>query len=395
MRKNEVQDLAVMGGIPLFDRILHVGRPNLGNKESFFKKAENIFDRVWLTNKGPYVQEFEREIAALTGTKHCIATCNGTVALEIAIRALELREEVIVPSFTFIATAHALQWQAITPVFADIMERTHTLDPESVEQMITPRTTGIIGVHLWGNPCDIEGLAYIAEKYGLKLMFDASHALGNRYHENMIGSFGKAEVFSFHATKMINSFEGGAVVTNDDELAEKIRLMKNFGFSGMDNVIYIGTNGKLNEMAAAMGLTSLESIASFKARNKKNYMLYKSLLNQVPGIQLLNADYDDGGNHQYVVVMVDEQYGLSRDQLMHLMQAENIRVRRYFWPGCHCMEPYRSYYPHAGLLLPVTKKVAQHVLVFPTGMDVDEPDIIRICELIKFVQQHVSEITFK
>ncbi|MEI2422502.1 DegT/DnrJ/EryC1/StrS family aminotransferase, partial [Arthrospira platensis SPKY2] len=173
--------------------------------------------------------------------------CNGTIALEILIRATELKGEVIVPSFTFIATAHALQWQEITPVFCDIDPKTHTLDPLAVEKMITPRTSGIIGVHVWGQPCNIEALTEIANQHNLKLVFDASHAFGCSYQGTMIGNFGEAEVFSFHATKFVNTFEGGAVVTNNDELAAKIRLMKNFGFAGFDNVIYIGTNGKMDE----------------------------------------------------------------------------------------------------------------------------------------------------
>ena len=180
--------------------------------------------------------------------------CNATVALEIAIRAMGMSGEVIVPSFTFVATAHALQWQEITPVFCDIDPRTHNLDPNRIEEMITPRTTGIIGVHVWGRPCAVDALAEIAQRRHLKLLFDAAHAFGCSYQGQMIGNFGDAEVFSFHATKFFNTFEGGAVVTNDDELAAKMRLMKNFGFHGYDNVIYVGTNGKMSEVSAAMGL---------------------------------------------------------------------------------------------------------------------------------------------
>ena len=168
-----------------------------------------MLDNRWLTNNGPFVREFEGQVARLAGVKHCIATCNGTVALEIAIRAAGLSGEVIVPSFTFIATAHALQWQEITPVFADIDPQTHHLDPRCVEKMITPRTTGIVAVHLWGAPCDIESLSAIASKHGLKLLFDAAHAFGSSYKGRAIGSFGQGEVFSFHATKFINTLEGG------------------------------------------------------------------------------------------------------------------------------------------------------------------------------------------
>ena len=176
-----------------------------------------MLDRRWLSNNGVFVRDFERQIADYLGVKHCIAVCNGTIALELAIRALELKGEVIIPSFTFIATAHALQWQEITPVFCDIDPKTHTLNPWRVESLITPRTSGIIGVHVWGQPCDVETLTEIANKHHLKLMFDASHAFGCSHGRTMIGNFGSAEVFSFHATKFINAFEGGAIVTNDDE----------------------------------------------------------------------------------------------------------------------------------------------------------------------------------
>jgi len=197
--------------------------------------------------------------------------------------------EVIIPSFTFIATAHALQWQEITPVFCDIDRRTHTLDPKKVEQMITPRTTGIIGVHVWGHACDVEGLSEIANRRGLKLIFDSAHAFGCSANGRMIGGFGDVEVFSFHATKFLNSLEGGAVVTNDDELAKKIRLMKNFGFTHYDQTDYVGTNGKLNEVSAAVGLTNLESMDDFITANYRNYEEYVKELSELPGVEIFQA----------------------------------------------------------------------------------------------------------
>ncbi len=243
-----------------------------------------MLDRNWLTNNGPYVQQFETRIAEFLGVRHCIAMCNGTVALEIAIRALGLSGEVIVPSFTFVATAHALQWQEITPVFCDIDPATHHLDPAQVEKMITPRTTGIIGVHTWGRPCDMDALEAIARRRKLQLLFDAAHAFGCSYKGKLVGGFGRCEVLSFHATKFFNTFEGGAVLTDDDALAEKMRLMRNFGFSGYDNVIYIGTNGKMTEVCAAMGLTSLESVEQFMETNRRNHHAYTPRVEGIPGI---------------------------------------------------------------------------------------------------------------
>lgn len=376
-------DLAINGAPPAFEQQLHVGRPNMGSKEAFMKHMDDIFERRWLTNNGPMVQELEKRVADLHGVKHCVAMCNGTVALEIAIRALGLEGEVIVPSFTFIATAHALHWQAITPVFADIDPVTHNLDPAAVRRMITPRTTGIIGVHLWGRGAPVDELQVIAEEHGLKLMFDAAHAFGCSYKGKMIGNFGACEVLSFHATKFFNTFEGGAVVTNDDELAETMRLMRNFGFVAMDTVVHPGINGKMIEVAAAMGLVNLEAIDSVIESNRRNHQLYREALSGLPGISLLTFDEAERNNYQYVVLEVGEDCPVSRDQIIEALHAENIRARKYFWPGCHKMQPYRELYPHAGLLLTHTKQVADRVVVLPTGTAMDADMVLAVATVIR------------
>jgi len=391
--KNNLHSLSIFSGSPAFENILHVGRPNIGNRQRFLYLMNNMLDRRWFTNEGPYVKEFEGKIAEYLGIKHCIAMCNGTIALEIAIRALELKGEVIVPSFTFIATAHSLQWQEITPVFCDIDNRNHHLDPTMVEKMITPRTSGILGVHTWGRPCDIEALSDLAQKRNLKLLFDAAHAFGCSHNKRMIGNFGSAEVFSFHATKFFNTFEGGAIVTNNDDLAKKMRLMKNFGFAGYDNVIYIGTNGKMNEAAAAMGLTNMESLDEFVAVNRSNYECYFSCLKDICGIKILRYENNEKRNYQYIILEVDEvESGLSRDELLKVLHRENILARSYFNPGCHRMEPYRSYFPHAHLLLPQTEKVAQRVLVLPTGTAVTPDQISIVCSIIRTAIENAPKV---
>jgi dTDP-4-amino-4,6-dideoxygalactose transaminase len=389
-----LNDLAILGGTPAFAEKLHVGRPNIGNRDRLMERVNNILDSRWLTNGGPYEQAFERRIADLTGVKHCVAMCNATVALEIAIRALGMTGEVIVPSFTFVATAHALQWQEITPVFCDIDSRTFTLDPVKVEAMITPRTTGIIAVHVFGKICDVKALSEIAKRRGLKLIFDSAHAFGCSYHGQPVGRFGDAEVFSFHATKFINALEGGAVVTNDTELAQKIRLMKNFGFTHYDRTNYIGTNGKMNEVSAAMGLTNMESIDDFVAVNHRNYTLYAQEFGDLEGVSLVTYDSREKCNYQYVVVEIDQDRTLvTRDQLMELLHKENVLARRYFYPGCHQMEPYRSYFPHAGLLLPVTERLAERVLSLPTGTAIGSDEIRKICEIIRLVVNNGREVS--
>jgi dTDP-4-amino-4,6-dideoxygalactose transaminase len=388
-----VKDLAIFGNEPAFEKPVHVGKPNVGSRQQLMRRIEDLLDRRWLTNAGPYVIEFEKRLAQLLGVKHTIAMCNATVALEIAIRAVGLKGEVIVPSFTFIATAHALQWQEITPVFADIDPVTHNLAPEAVERMITPRTSGIIGVHVWGRPCAVDALTQIARKHKLKLLFDAAHAMACSHGGRMIGNFGDAEVLSFHATKFLNTFEGGAILTNDDELNAKVRLMKNFGFAGYDNVIYLGTNGKMNEVSAAMGITGLESLDEFIAVNRRNYDCYRKELARIPGVDLMQYDGRERGNYQYVVAEVDaERAGISRDELVKVLHAENVLARRYFYPGCHRMEPYRSLFPNAGVLLPNTERVASRVLVLPTGTSVGENEVRVISRIIRLATAAGNEV---
>lgn len=392
--KKTISDLAIFSATPTFTDPLHVGRPNIGDRQRLLARINDMLDRRWLTNDGAYVQEFEQRVAGLIGLKHCIAMCNGTVALEIAIRALGLKGEVIVPSFTFIATAHALQWQEITPVFCDIDPQTHNIDPRLVEQMITPRTTGIIGVHVWGRACNVEALTEIAQNHNLKLLFDAAHAFGCSYKGRMIGNFGDAEMFSFHATKFFNTFEGGAIVTNDEELAARMRLMKNFGFAGYDKVIYIGTNGKMSEISAAMGLTGLESLDDFIQINKRNYYAYQRELMGLPGVSMVRYDEQENCNYQYIVLEIDENVtAISRDTIMGILHAENILARRYFYPGCHRMEPYRSFFPHSGLLLPETERLARRILLMPTGTGIDQGQINAVCSVLRFIMEHAPEIT--
>lgn len=373
------------GASPLFERPLHVGRPNVGSRETFLQLAGEMFDRGWLTNDGPLVKAFERRVAEYLQVKHCVAMCNGTIALEIAIRALGLTGEVIVPSYTFIATAHALDWQGITPVFADIDPRTHNLDPAAVRRMITPRTSGIIGVHLWGRPGPVEELQEIANERGLALMHDAAHAFGCSHRGRMIGGFGRAEVLSFHATKFFNTFEGGAVVTNDDELASTMRLMRNFGFSGFDNVIHPGTNGKMVEICAAMGLANFDHIDSVIEINRRNHRAYRDALDNLSGLYLLEYDEAERCNFQYIVVEVAEEFPASRDTLVAALNAENVLARKYFWPGCHRMMPYRELFPHAGLVLPHTNRVADRVIVLPTGSALPEGAAEAIVGIIRRV----------
>ncbi|HET6977583.1 MAG TPA: aminotransferase class I/II-fold pyridoxal phosphate-dependent enzyme [Pyrinomonadaceae bacterium] len=390
--KNVIGDLQIFGGRPAFDEKLHVGRPNIGNRQRFAERVNEILERKWLTNNGPCVEEFEQRIQDLTGVKHCVAICNATIALEIAIRALGLEGEVIVPSFTFVATAHALLWQGITPIFCDIDPQTHTIAPDKIESLITPRTTGIIAVNLWGNSCDIAGLEKIATGRGLKLLFDSAHAFGCSYQGRMIGNFGNAEVFSFHATKFVNSSEGGAIVTNDDNLSQAARLMQNFGFTSYDQIACVGTNGKMSEICAAMGLTNLESMTDFIEINRRHRKQYAEELAGLSGLTLLPTNQEEECNYQYVVLEIDAaRTVVTRDELMQILHRENVLARRYFYPGCHRMKPYNL----SRLTLVETERVSDRVLSLPTGTSITPSDISTICGMIRLVITNGREVSEK
>jgi dTDP-4-amino-4,6-dideoxygalactose transaminase len=393
LTKKSIEDFAVFGGEASFDQPLHVGRPNIGSKERLLQRINEVVDRRWLTNSGPCVEEFEQQLRQLLGVGHCDSMCNATDGLQLAMRAMEMHGEVIVPAFTFIATAHAVQWLGFNPVFCDVDPRTHTIDPARVEELITPQTTGILGVHLWGQPCDIEALAAIASRHGLKLLFDAAHAFNCSSRGRMIGNFGDAEVFSFHATKFFNTFEGGALSTNNAELSRRVRRMRNFGFAGLDQTDTLGTNAKMSEASAAMGLTNLESLQDFIETNQRNYHAYLRGIEGIPGVRMLEYDASEKRNYQYIVIEVEESEAvLSRDSLQEILWAENVLARRYFYPGCHHMQPYASTMPDIGSRLPVTERLARRVLVLPTGTAVGVEQIEMICGILRFAVSRGGDI---
>ena len=375
-KKSSWSDLAIFGGEPAFAEPLHVGRPHLPDRAKFERAMDRIWDSRLLSNNGPFVQELEARFAEMAGTRHAIATCNATLALQLVARGLDLRGEVILPSFTFIATAHAFRWEGLTPVFADVDPQTHCLDPDQLESLITDDTAAIAGVHLWGNVCDVERLEALAKKYGLYLLFDAAHALGSSGPCGRIGAYGDAEVFSLHATKIVSGFEGGMVTTNSDLLAHHLRSLRNFGFAGYDDVRGIGTNAKMSEPSAAMALCGLDDLDSAVAHNRANLDRYRSVFQSLNGIQLVEPADPRGTNAQYIVLDIDErEAGMSRDRLMEALWGEGVRARRYFHPGCHLSEPYRWECRDAAERLPVTDELSRRLLVLPTGTSVGEGEI--------------------
>ncbi|MFE9499898.1 DegT/DnrJ/EryC1/StrS family aminotransferase [Streptomyces collinus] len=374
------RDLAVLGGAPWFDRPVAVGRPITGDRQRFMGRVHEILDRGQLSNNGPVVQEFEQRVAEVLGVRHCISTCNATTGLQLALHAAGAAGEVIVPSLTFVATAHAASWLGLQPVFCDVDPVSRTIDPDLVEALITPRTTAILGVHLWGRPCAVDRLAKIAHTHRVALLFDAAHAFGCTVEGRAVGGFGHAEVFSFHATKVVNSFEGGAVVTNDEEFARTVRSMRNFGMDEERQVRNLGLNAKMSEVSAAMGLTSLEAFPRTIEANMRNFLAYQESLSGIPQITLLDFQPGESHNYGYVVIEVTpDEDGITRDVLYQALLAENVISQRYFSPGVHTMPPYAA----PAHRLPITDRVASRVLALPTGPGTTRQEINAISMLIR------------
>lgn len=387
-----LRDLALFGGEPLADSPLHVGAPNIGDRRRLHELIDDALDRRWLTNDGPYVQAFERRVADLVGVERCIATSSATTGLMLLAACLGLRGEVVMPALTFVATAHAMRWQGLTPVFADVERDTLTLSPASAASALSDRTSAVLGVHLWGTPCDVDGLDRLARDRSCALVFDAAHALGSRVGGRPVGSSGAAEVFSFHATKLCNAFEGGVVATNDPGLAAALDGARNFGFAGEDEVSGLGINAKMSEVSAAMGLVSLDALDHFAEVNRTNHEHYRLGLAGAPGLVLRDPDIGSTPTRPYVVAEVDGGPGLTRDELLTVLRTENVLARRYFVPGCHRVPPYRDDPGTCPIPLPVTEAVLDRVLVLPTGTATPTSTVDRICEVIRCLTAHPDEV---
>jgi dTDP-4-amino-4,6-dideoxygalactose transaminase len=388
--KNTIDDLAVFGGEPLFHEVLHVGRPNIINREALISRINEAMDRRWLSNDGPLVNELEARFSDFLDVQHCIAVTNATTGLQLAAKALDIRGEVIVPSFTFIGTAHALAWIGLKLVFCDVLSENHTLNPDVVEEKINGKTGAILSVHLWGGASDIDALQQIADRHRIPLIFDAAHAIGSTYKKQRLGGFGALSVFSLHATKAINSLEGGLVTTNNDELAKKIRLMRSYGFESEDCVTMLGINAKMNEFSAAMGISNLEGYEFLRDHNHKLYAAYCNGLLGINGVSFLRANDKEENNYHYAVIAIDESAPIKRDTLHRVLVAENIYARRYFRPGCHLSPPYCL----SGNIdaLPVTENLSATLLQLPTGQQMNIEKAQYIAGLIRLCLDNGAEI---
>ena len=381
-------ELALVTGIPAFTTTLKTGSPNVLQPDRTAALIAAAMRDNRLTNDGPLVQELESRFAAFQGVKHAVAVANDTLGLQLAAWALGMRGDILMPSFTFIGTAHALAWIGLRPVFCEVSRDTHTLDPQRVVDAMTSATGGILGVHIWGQPCDIESLQRIAKTRGVPLLFDSAHACGSSYRSVRVGGFGDAEVFSLHATKSINGLEGGVVTTNNEDLAERVRLLRNFGFVGEDAVSGIGINAKMNEFSAAMALANLECYDRLFAHDREIHEAYRHGLAGLDGIALQECRPDSRRCDHYAVVSVSETAAIGCEALRRVLAAENVIARRYFFPGCHRLPPYNR--EHRSL--PITDRLCRTVLQLPTGLQLTPEDAAKIAAIVAHACEHADEV---
>lgn len=393
--KNNIKELAFFGGERLFNILLPVGQINVPEYERFKALANDIFDRKHYASHGELTLEFEDNFSKLTGMKNSIAVTNGTVAISIAAKALNLplKSKVIVPSFTFIGTVQALTWAGLEPVFADIDLETHTITYETVAPLLKNKNiSAILGVHLWGNPCDVTRLDEIEQQYGIPVFYDAAHAVGSAYKHKSLASFGHCATFSLHATKVLQAAEGGVICTDDDELAERIRNIGSSYGRRRQVPIPMVIHSCFSELQAAMALLSIEKFPEYVTNNKHRYLLYKEKLKNIAGLSVIEYDESMQGNYQYVVFRLNEEkFGLSRDLLVEILSKENIIARRYFIPAAHKSIPYINM-ECAKAKLPNTELLIQEVFQLPSGQIVSDEHIEQICELIFFIQQNAEAI---
>ena len=365
---------------------IFVTRPLLPNLSSLESHLIDIWESKWLTNMGSKHNELENKLKDVLKVPNVSLFNNGTIALLVAIKSLDLPygSEVITTPFTFAATPHCIAWNGLKPVFCDIEPDTFTLDPEKVESLITPQTTAIMPVHVYGNPCQHEKLQKIADTYGLKLFYDAAHVFGVKKDGISICNWGDLSMLSFHATKVFNTFEGGALVTNDPNMKQRIDHLKNFGFSNEVTVIAPGSNGKMDEFRAAFGLMQLERVDNEIAKRKAVAERYRDGLKDIPGIRML---YDIPGvhhNYAYFPILVDtKEYGISRDELYDLLKNHDILSRRYFYPLCSDFPTYKSLPSATAGNLPVSTMVSRSVLCLPMYADLQTEDQDKIISIIK------------
>jgi dTDP-4-amino-4,6-dideoxygalactose transaminase len=345
---------------------IYVTQPSLPDLDEFIPYLQQIWDNKILTNNGPFHQQLEKELAKFLGVPYISLFANGTLALVTALQVLRISGEVITTPYSFVATTHSLWWNNIKPVFVDIEPEFGNLDPNKIEATITPKTTAILPVHVYGNPCKVNRIQEIADIYGLKVIYDAAHCFGVKHLGQGICNFGDLSILSFHATKVFNTFEGGAIISHDSATKQRIDYLKNFGFAGETTIMAPGINSKMNEVQAAMGLLQLKSFNDSIEKRRVVANRYRELLKDVKGISMLPEPPETISNYAYFPIFVDEQeYGMSRDHLYEKLKQNNIYGRRYFYPLISEFSMYKGLDSAKPENLPVAEKIAKQVICLP------------------------------
>jgi dTDP-4-amino-4,6-dideoxygalactose transaminase len=362
---------------------IYVTQPAFPPLEEFVELLKQIWGNKILTNNGPFHKQFEKELADYLGVKYLSVFANGTLALMTALQALRITGEVITTPFSFVATTHSLWWNNIKPVFADIESDTFNLDPERVEAAITPQTTAIMPVHVYGNPSNLPEFQRIADTYGLKLIYDAAHAFGVKIDGNSVLNFGDLSILSFHATKVFNTIEGGAIICHDEKTKQRIDYLKNFGFAGETTVIAPGINAKMNEVQAAYGVLQLKYVDENIGKRKAIANLYRSGLANIPGIRYLNDIEGINLSYSYFPILVDSNlYGRTRDELYDELKINNIHGRRYFYPLISQFPSYRGLTSSNPANLPIAEKITKQVICLPIYPELPHENVESVVQCI-------------
>ena len=352
--------------------------------EEFEVYLKEIWDSKWLTNNGQFHRKLEEELAKYLNVEFISLFSNGTLALMSALQALNITGEVITTPFSFVATTHALWWNNIKPVFVDIEPETLNIDPAKIEAAITPRTTAILPVHVYGNPCMVDEIQRIADIYGLKILYDACHTFNTKLNGIPILNYGDLSVMSFHATKVFSTIEGGAIISRDEAMKKRIDLLKNFGFAGETTVIAHGINAKMNELQSAFGLLQLKYAGTYVEKRKKIYEHYCNLLKGVPGITVIKTNSNTENCYSYFAVLIDQKkFGIERDEVYNSLKERNIFTRRYFYPLISQFPAYSGLESAAPGRMPVAERVSSQVLCLPIYPDLQEAEVTNIVTLIK------------
>lgn len=365
------------------NKTITVTSPLLPELKEFEKMLEDIWQRKWLTNNGHYHKELEKTLAEYLGVPYLSLFTNGTLPLITALQAMRINGEVITTPYSFVATTHSIWWNNLKPVFVDVEEETGNIDPEKIEAAITPQTTAIMPVHVYGTPCNTKRIQEIADTYGLKVIYDAAHAFGVNVNGKSILENGDMSTLSFHATKVYNTVEGGALICRDEATKKRIDYLKNFGFAGETTVVAPGINSKMDELRAAYGLLNLQQVDQAISKRKHVAELYRAALKDVSGIRFLNDIEGVRHNYSYFPIFITEnEYGMSRDALYEKLKSQNILARRYFYPLISNFPVYRGLDSSNPENLPVATKLADQVLCLPMYADLADDDVERILGII-------------